>query len=77
VNASTGVVLWRYETGGWVYWSPAGANGVVYVGAGDDGVCALDATTGSLLWTYLTNGEIRTSPAVVHGGAEKIHGARA
>jgi outer membrane protein assembly factor BamB len=35
-NARTGAVLWSYQTGEWVFSSPAVVNGVVYVGANFD-----------------------------------------
>src|ERR1700680_3736223 len=45
---------WSYTTGGWGLSSPAGANGVVYVGSNDHNVYALNARTGALLWSYYT-----------------------
>ena len=36
LNATTGHLLWSYETGGPVVSSPAVKNGVVYVGSEDD-----------------------------------------
>ena len=40
------------------------ADGVVYVGSGDDNVYALDAATGDVRWSYPTGGEIFSSPVV-------------
>ena len=57
---------WSYATGGPVYSSPAVANGVVYVGSGDD-LYALNASTGALLWSYTTGGGVFSSPAVANG----------
>jgi outer membrane protein assembly factor BamB len=57
---------WSYTTGGWDS-SPAVANGVVYVGSGDDNVYALDANTGAKLWSYLTDSLVNSSPAVANG----------
>ncbi len=42
LDAQTGERLWRYETGGYVFASPAVADGVVYVGSVDDYLYALD-----------------------------------
>jgi serine/threonine-protein kinase len=52
-----------------VYSSPAVANGVVYVGAGDAdfNIYALDAATGAKLWSYTAGGVVLSSPAVANG----------
>jgi outer membrane protein assembly factor BamB len=48
--------------------SPAVANGVVYIGSGDDHLYAFNAQTGSLLWSTRTgSGAIDSSPAVANG----------
>ena len=67
LDASTGDLLWRYETGGSVVSSPAVSGGVVYVGSRDDYLFALDASTGDLLWRYETGGSVVSSPAVSGG----------
>ena len=69
LDASTGDLLWRYETGGNVYLesSPAVSGGVVYVGSRDNRLYALDASTGDLLWRYETGGSVVSSPAVSGG----------
>jgi len=43
------------------------ADGVVYIGSGDDKVYALDATSGTKLWTFTTGGAVTSSPAVANG----------
>ena len=60
-------MLWSYATGGMCDSSPAVANGVVYVGSGDDNVYALNASTGAMLWRYPTGGFVYSSPAVANG----------
>jgi eukaryotic-like serine/threonine-protein kinase len=67
IDTSTGVVLWSYKTGYYIYSSPAIANGVVYVGSDDKSVYALNATTGAMLWGYRTGSYVISSPAVVDG----------
>ena len=77
LNASTGVKLWSFTTGGEVIASPAVANGVVYIGSynqntNDGTMYALDARTGALLWTFDTGGNlfgvpVALWPAVVNG----------
>ena len=47
MNATNGVKLWNYTTGGDVDSSPAVVGGVVYVGSDDDNVYALNAANGS------------------------------
>jgi outer membrane protein assembly factor BamB len=47
--------------------SPVVANGVVYIGSGDQNVYALDATTGALRWTFATGDVVHASPAVASG----------
>jgi len=67
LNATTGALLWSYETNGEVESSPVVANGVVYVGSDDGNVYALNATTGALVWSYTTAGVVYSSPAVANG----------
>jgi outer membrane protein assembly factor BamB len=47
--------------------SPAVANGVVYVGAGDDKLHAFDAARGTKLWTATTGASVDSSPTVANG----------
>lgn len=47
--------------------SPAVADGLVYFGAGDGGVHAVDAATGVLQWTFRTGDVVHASPAVAGG----------
>jgi glucose dehydrogenase len=51
---------WSYTTSRQVQSSPAVANGVVYIGSGDNNVYVLDASTGGVLWSYPTGDQ--TSP---------------
>jgi outer membrane protein assembly factor BamB len=59
--------MWSYTTGGAVTSSPAVANGVVYIGSGDNKLYALNASTGALLWSYTTGGAVETRPAIANG----------
>ena len=59
---------WTYNAGsGGVESSPAVVNGVVYLGAGDFNVYAVNARTGASLWSYATGNEVYSSPAVANG----------
>jgi outer membrane protein assembly factor BamB len=64
LNASTGVLIWKYLTGNEVDASPAVANGVVYV-VSDNYLYALNASTGVLLWKYTVG--YASSPTVANG----------
>ena len=59
-----GKVNWVFPTKGWVESSPAVSNGIVYVGADDDNVYALNATNGKEIWQWATGGNVISSPAI-------------
>jgi outer membrane protein assembly factor BamB len=77
-NVSTLVEKWTAMTGNYVESSPAVANGVIYVGSGDDKLYAFDAAgvtgcsgtpaTCTPLWTATTSGVIITSSPTVANG---------
>jgi len=69
LNASTGQMLWSYQTGAAsdVRSSPAVSNGVVYVGADDGKLHAIYANNGSAKWTFNAAAAVRTSPVVGDG----------
>ena len=63
-------VRWTATTRGAVESSPAVANGVVYVGSGDDKVYAFNTATGQLIWSAAIGApaaEVASSPAVANG----------
>jgi outer membrane protein assembly factor BamB len=76
VDAITGKQRWKLATGALMPWawghesgdvytsSPAFADGIVYFGAGDGRVYAVDAATGKEKWHAQTGGRVRASPAV-------------
>ena len=64
---SSNQTLWSYATGGYVFSSPAVADGKVYVGSKDNRVYCLDALTGAFVWSYATGGYVDSSPAVADG----------
>lgn len=47
--------------------SPMIANGVVFIGSGDQHVYALDAGTGALRWSFATGDVVHASPALADG----------
>jgi len=52
LDADTGTEKWKFETGGWIYSSPAVSGGTVYIESNDDYVYALDADTGAEKWKF-------------------------
>ena len=52
VDATTGVLQWKFATGDVVHASPAVAHGVVYVGSYDGKFYAIDATSGQQKWVF-------------------------
>jgi outer membrane protein assembly factor BamB len=80
LNAHTGRKLWSHHAGNGSY-SPAVANGVVYLSPADGYVRALNAGTGTQLWRYDTGGAndnaINSPPAVAIGLTARSTGSRA
>jgi serine/threonine-protein kinase len=71
LNASTVSSLvkkWTFQTGGdHVESSPAVVGGVVYIGAWDGNVYAIDVQSGQKKWAFDTERAVKSSPAVVDG----------
>jgi len=75
VDAQSGILQWKFQTGNVVHSSPAVAGGTVYVGSWDGNLYALDAATGRHQWTFeggrdpaIHNQQgFQSSPAVVDG----------
>jgi hypothetical protein len=61
---SSGSLKWTYETGNFIYSSPAiGMDGTIYVGSGDGNLHAINPD-GTELWVYPTLDWVDSSPAV-------------
>jgi outer membrane protein assembly factor BamB/tRNA A-37 threonylcarbamoyl transferase component Bud32 len=58
------VPVWEFACEDEVRSSPTVAEGIVYVGAYDNNLYALDAQTGQFVWKYATDGGIASSPCV-------------
>ena len=75
LDALTGRLRWRFQTGDVVHSSPAVVDGVVYVGSWDRYMYALDARRGTPIWKFQTGQDtvihnqvgIQSSPTVVGG----------
>ncbi len=61
------VPIWQFQVEDAVRSTPMVYNGVVYVGAYDNNLWALDAKAGSLIWRFPTEGGIGSSPAYSGG----------
>ena len=59
--------LWRFRCEDEIRSRPAVYNNVVYIGAYDHNLYALDANNGKFLWKYATEGGIASSPCVYKG----------
>jgi len=78
INGETGVITWKYQTGGAINSSsPAiDSNGIVYIGSYDDCLYAFDTKTikpdnGSTWvpkWKFQTKGAVQSSPAIAPDG---------
>ena len=69
-DASTGRLDWAYQTGAYVYASPAvtdapGLGPTVYVGSYDGNFYALNARTGHVDWSYDAGGKISGSATIL------------
>jgi outer membrane protein assembly factor BamB len=69
LSESTGALLWKAETGGFVDSTPAVTGGLVLVGSGDGRLYAFRTRDGSLAWSAAAGSEILSSPAVSDGVA--------
>ncbi|HUJ39471.1 MAG TPA: PQQ-binding-like beta-propeller repeat protein [Candidatus Acidoferrales bacterium] len=75
IDASNGLMIWKFSTGDVVHASPAVVNGVVYIGSWDGKFYALDADSGQQKWsfqagedTFIHNQQgFQSSAAVVDG----------
>jgi outer membrane protein assembly factor BamB len=75
LDANSGTLKWKFQTGDVVHSSPAIADGTLYIGSWDTYLYALDAATGKEKWRFKTGDDPdahnhvgnQSSPAVVDG----------
>lgn len=75
VDATSGVLQWKFPTQDVVHSSPAVVNNTVYIGSWDSHLYAIDAETGQLKWSFKSGEDpvihnqvgFQSSPAVVDG----------
>ena len=69
ITEGVGEKLWEFETGDYVYSSPAiGIDGLVYFGSFDRKIYALVGQTGIKKWEYETGGQVESSIAIGSDG---------
>jgi len=68
IDASSGNILWRFPTEGWVWASPVLDSDIVYFGDIEGNFYAADSQTGSQLWTTQSNGAIVGKPLLTEDG---------
>ena len=70
-DAQSGALKWKYPAeealGGMVKTSVTISDGLVFFGATDKNLYAVDAETGKYVWAYSTSGSIKSSPMVSEG----------
>lgn len=66
-DATSGSMLWSYQTGGASTLAATVSNGVVYVGSYDNNLYALQASNGQLLWKYQAASSPQSIPSVANG----------
>ena len=64
----SGVLLWRYLTGGYVNSTPVHVGGTVYVSSQDGYAYALDANSGEMLWRHFIHADTHGAPLVERDG---------
>lgn len=71
LDSATGAMKWRYPQdqplGSTIFASPAVADGMVYFGAGDGKLYAVQASSGTYAWAFDTKSNIGSSPTVADG----------
>ena len=75
IDAASGELRWKFETGDVVHASPAYADGVIYVGSWDGKFYAIEAVTGAQRWSFQAGVDLsihnqqgfQSSAAVVDG----------
>jgi eukaryotic-like serine/threonine-protein kinase len=75
LDATTGTLKWKFQTGDVVHASPAISDGILFIGSWDSYFYALDAASGKEKWRFKTGEDhqiynqvgIQSSPAVMDG----------
>ena len=74
IDAGSGALRWKFETGSVVHASPAVADGVVYIGSWGRNLYALNAETGALIWKFQTGDDTDIYNQVGIAGSAAVAG---
>jgi outer membrane protein assembly factor BamB len=74
LEARTGAIRWKHETGLGLLCSPAVNNGIAVIGSKDGCLYALNSRSGQLLWKAQA-GEVATAPPVFAEGIVCVQAA--
>lgn len=71
---SSGALMWSYNIGDFIFSSPAlNSDGtVIFIGASDNNIYAINASSGTLKWKVGTAGKIISSPVMGYDGIEDV-----
>jgi len=67
LDAASGMLKWKFQTGDVVHASPAIADGTVFIGSWDSYFYAVDAESGMQKWKFEARSRIPSTPAVAGG----------
>ena len=67
INSSAVKALWKFECEDEIRGAPFAQDGILYVGAYDNNMYALQAASGEFLWKYPTGGSIVSKPSILEG----------
>lgn len=61
---SSGLVKWKFKTGGIIRTAPISYKGVIYFGSDDGFLYAIDPSSGKELWKFKTQGKVQSTSSV-------------
>ena len=69
IRADNGILIWRFETVGFVQCAPLydPVEDVVYFGSNDGALYKVSAKDGTLLWRFMSNAEVSRRPVLQNG----------
>jgi outer membrane protein assembly factor BamB len=73
-DLKNGKLLWKFQTEGAIFSSPAISNDKLIFGSGDANVYCLNTHNGTLIWKYTTEASVLGSP-VINGDTVFIGGS--
>jgi len=67
LEANAGDQLWKFETGGQIWSTPAVDDGTIFFGSDDGNLYAVDLATAEPIWKFSTGGIVRSRCAICDG----------